>query len=82
MDLREQVLQFRSLLEESGFDIGDFELNVDGDAFRGLMAGGNGHLEVRSRTTGVAITYNYDGTPAWLENLAADLGNGTFSNSG
>lgn len=73
MDLRDQVVQFRGMLEENGFDVDDFELNVNSDAFKELLAGGAGELEVRYRQSGVAIDYQYDGTSSWLEKLADDL---------
>lgn len=78
MDLREQVVQFRSLLQQHGLKVDDFELNVRGDAFRELLDGGDGSLEVRYRTTDVAIAYHYDGTAGWLGQLARDLRDGTF----
>lgn len=78
MDLRDQVLQFRNLLQKKTLDIDDFELNVDGDAFRKLLSGGGASLEVHRRSTGVTIVYHHDGTSAWLEALAADLEQGGF----
>jgi hypothetical protein len=78
MDLREQVVQFRGMLEENGFPVDDFELNVNSDAFKELLAGGSGGLEVRYRKSGIAIDYQYDGTPSWLEKLADDLDKGKF----
>ncbi len=78
MDLRDQVLQFRNLLQENDLDIEDFELNVNSDAFKELLDGGDGSLEVRNRTSKIAIDYLYDGTPSWLENFAADLKRGKF----
>lgn len=56
-----------------------FELNVDSDAFRELLAGGAGKLEVHCRKSNVTVEYTYDGTSSWLENFAADLGKGEFS---
>ena len=78
MDLRDQVLQFRNLLQEKALDVDDFELNVDGDAFRKLLSGEDARLEVHRRSTGVTIAYQHDGTSAWLEVLAADLEQGGF----
>jgi len=78
MDLREQVIQFRELLQNNGLLIDDFELNVKSDAFKELLAGGEGSLEVNCRKSGVAIDYAYDGTTSWLTKLASDLENGKF----
>ena len=81
MDLREQVLQFRTLLQENNLDIDDFELNVNSDAFKQLLDGGDGSLEVRHRGNDVGIDYLYDGTPSWLDSFAADLKDGKFGRS-
>lgn len=82
MDLREQVARFRELLEKSGLGVDDFELNVDSDAFKGLLAGGAGSLEVHFRPTGRSISYSYDGTSSWLNQLAADLAANKFRTPG
>ena len=81
MDLREQVIKFRALLQEHGLDVNDFELNVNSDAFKELLSGGPGGLEVHDRNSGVSIDYSYDGTPAWLTQLAIDLAAGKFQSS-
>ena len=78
MDLREQVMQFRTLLQENGLDIDDFELNVNSDAFKKLLDGGEGCLQVRNRAFDIAIDYLYDGTSSWLKAFSADLSDGKF----
>lgn len=78
MDLREQVVRFKALLQEHDLQVDDFALNVNSDAFKGLLDGDEGCLEVRCRKTGMAIDYKYDGTVAWLEILAEDLAVGKF----
>ncbi|PLX98831.1 MAG: hypothetical protein C0623_11300 [Desulfuromonas sp.] len=82
MDLRQQVVRFRELLDRSGLEIDDFELNVNSDAFRKLLDGGAGSLEVLCRRSGIAINYQYDGTASWLDQLAADLSQGKFRKDG
>ena len=81
MDLREQVIQFREMLLQSGMQVDDFELNVNSDAFKELLSGGAGSLEVRYRPSGIAIDYQYDGTASWLETLADDLAKEAFQGS-
>ena len=78
MDLREQVVQFKALLQKNDFDIEDFELNVNSDNFKELLSGGEGGLEVHYRKSCVSIEYDYDGTPSWLKILADDLSTGKF----
>ncbi len=78
MDLREQVIQFRALLQKNDYDVEDFELNVNSDAFKELLDGGDGSLEVLYRKSGVSCEYQYDGTPSWLDVLAADLESGKY----
>ena len=80
MNLREQVLQFRGLLEDNDLDVDEFELNVNSDAFKELLAGGGASLEVHYLKNGISIEYQYDGTSSWLESLADDLTNGKFQN--
>lgn len=78
MDLREQVLYFQEVLTEQGLNVNDFELNIAGEAFRALLAGGNGELEVRYRPSDTTIVYPCDGTAGWIKSLQADLANSKF----
>jgi len=81
MDLRDQIGRFRALLQDQDLDVNDFELNVNGDAFKELLAGGQGGLEVHNRISSVTIDYAYDGTPSWLTTFANDLASGKFKGS-
>lgn len=81
MDLQEQVIKFRALLQQNDLDVEDFELNVNSDAFKGLLDGGAGSLEVLYRKSGVSCEYQYDGTPSWLDLLSSDLESGKFQSS-
>lgn len=78
MDLRQQVVQFKALLQKNDFAVDDFELNVNSDNFKELLSGGEGGLEVLHRKSSVSIKYDYDGTPSWLEIFADDLSSGKF----
>lgn len=77
--MKEQILQFKQILEEHGLSIDDFELNVDGDTFRSLMAGEPADLAVLCRGSQVTRTYHSDGSPQWLELFAQDLDAAVFS---
>lgn len=77
--MKEQIQQFKNILEQRGFSIDDFELNVDGETFRLLFAGGEGDLEVCCRESNVKRTYRCDGTSSWLEQFSDDLIQGLFS---
>ena len=46
--MKEQLLQFRELLTNNGLTIDDFEMNVDGETFRLLMAGKPAEIKVYS----------------------------------
>ena len=77
--MKEQLMQFRQILEEHGLSIDDFEMNVDGETFRLLMAGEPANLEVFCRTTKVTRTYCCDGSPQWLIQFSEDLAAEIFS---
>jgi hypothetical protein len=65
----------------SGLSIDDFELNVDGETFRALMAGEPADLEVLCRTSQVTKTYRCDGSRQWLDLFSSDLAAKLFSSS-
>jgi len=71
--IREQLQRFRQLLDDQRLSIEDFEMNVDGETFRALMAGEPVEIEVLCRSSQVLRIYQYDGTGAWLDLFAADL---------
>ena len=79
--MKEQILQFRQLLDEHGLSVDDFELNVDGETFRLIMAGEPTDLEVHCRTSQVTKTYRCDGSPQWLGLFSKDLAAKLFSSS-
>ena len=71
--MKEQLLQFRELLTNNGLTSDDFEMNVDGETFRLLMAGKPAEIKVHCRSSQVTRTYSCDGSPRWLEQFSADL---------
>lgn len=76
--MQKQIQQFRQILAENGLSVDDFELNVDGETFRALMAGQPADLEVVCRSSQVSRTYRHDGGDAWLEQFARDLQKSLF----
>jgi hypothetical protein len=79
--MKQQILQFRRLLDSRDLSIDDFELNVDGETFRALMAGEPTDLEVLCRTTQTTRTYRCDGSKLWLDLFAQDLDAHLFASS-
>jgi hypothetical protein len=79
MLMKEQILQFRQLLDKHGLSVDDFELNVDGEMFRLIMAGEPADLEVLCRSSQRTKTYRCDGSPQWLELFSKDLAAELFS---
>jgi len=79
MNLQQQIVEFRRLLDDAERSVEDFELNAAGDGFRTLMAGGSAELEVRCRVSGMARSYQADGGPGWLEAFSIDLQSGVFA---
>ena len=79
VEMKEQIIQFRQILDDHGLSIDDFELNVDGETFRLLMAGEPVDLAVLCRSSQVTLTYHCDGSPQWLTLFAEDLAAGSFS---
>jgi len=79
MNLQQQIVEFRRLLDAAGRTVDDFELNAAGDGFRALMAGGTAELEVRCRNSDTARSYQADGGPGWLDAFGADLRSGVFT---
>ncbi len=77
--MKEHILQFRQLLDDRGLSIDDFEMNVDGETFRLLMAGEPVDLAVLCRSSQVTRTYHCDGSPQWLTLFANDLDTDSFS---
>ena len=77
--MKEQILQFRQILDDHGLSIDDFEMNVDGETFRMLMAGEPVDLEVLCRSSQVTRTYHCDGSPQWLAAFSSDLEKNLFS---
>lgn len=77
--MKEQILQFRQLLDERSLSIDDFELNVDGETFRSLMAGMPADLVVLCRSSQVTRTYHCDGSSQWLTQFSKDLDAEVFS---
>jgi hypothetical protein len=71
--MKQQILHFRQLLEKRGLSIDDFELNVDGETFRALMAGEPTDLDVLCRASQTTRTYRCDGSKLWLDMFAKDL---------
>ena len=77
--MKEQILQFKQLLDERSLSIDDFELNVDSETFRLLMAGEPVDLVVLCRSSQVTRTYHCDGSPQWLTMFTKDIDAEVFS---
>lgn len=77
--MKEQILKFRQILDDHGLSIDDFELNVDGETFRLLMASEPVDLKVFCRSSKVSRNYHCDGSPQWLVQFAEDLDLEVFS---
>jgi hypothetical protein len=71
--MKEQILQFRQILDRHNLSIDDFELNVDGETFRLLIAGEPAEVEVLCRSSQTTRAYRCDGTAGWLEAFTKDL---------
>ena len=77
--MKEQLQQFKQILDQHGFSIDDFEMNVDGETFRLLMAGEPVDLKVYCRSTQVTRTYHCNGSSSWLEQFSSDINEDCFS---
>ena len=77
--MKEQIQQFKQMLEQHGYSIDDFELNVDGETFRLLFAGEPVELKVICRSSNVTRNYHCDGSPNWLTKFSEDLDTAAFS---
>ena len=77
--MKEHIQQFRIVIEQHALSIDDFEMNVDGETFRLLMAGEPVDLEVYCRTSQVTRTYHFDGSLSWLEQFSLDISQDCYS---
>ena len=69
---------FRSLINDAGFDADDFELRETEDPPQGVIYAVRGTVSIRRKATGTVREYRAGHMSTWLADFDRDLRGGAF----